>query len=63
MLKGGLMKMRLRNWVKVVLNVIALIILLMLTWFCIKGISDIWQRDLDSCIAGGHSEYWCRKNL
>lgn len=55
--------MKLRNWVKVLLNVIALIILLMLTWFCIKGIGDIWQKDLDSCIAGGHSERWCRKNL
>lgn len=51
--------MKLRLWVKVVLAALAIIV----SCFILKGLNDMWQRNLDSCIAGGHTEYWCRKNL
>ena len=54
------MKMKkLRMWVKVVL-VIIVSCLLIITW---NKLCEWNERDIQNCIDGGHSEFWCRKNL
>ena len=59
MLKGGLMKMKLRNWVKVVLVIIG-------AWLLINFWNGFcrWNNEqIQSCVEGGHTEYWCKREL
>ena len=50
---------RLRLWVKVVLVILG--VCLFITWwneFC------KWNdKQIQSCVEGGHSEFWCRREL
>lgn len=60
MLKGGLMKMKkLRMWVKVVLIVLLVVVLA----FILKALNNWNDKQVDSCVAGGHTYQWCRGNL
>ena len=59
MLKGGLMKMKLRNWVKVVLVILLVIVL----GFIMKALNNWNDKQINSCIDGGHSYNWCIREL
>lgn len=50
---------RLRLWVKVVLVVLAVIVLS----FLLKGFNDWNDKQVASCVEGGHTYQWCRGNL
>ena len=53
------MKMKLRNWVKVVLVILLVIVLS----FILKALNNWNDKQVDSCVAGGHTYQWCRGNL
>ena len=50
---------KLRMWVKVVLIVLVVVVLA----FILKALNNWNDKQVDSCVSGGHSYNWCMKEL